>query len=182
MSQGEVDLQNTLDKIQKVFFIFPPLPFLLLISPAMNSWVRTCISEGSLGAKLGDGLHSPGPGMAGVNQWAVREHSVFYFYLFFLLNGVSACLWSGAWMGEFLGVVPPCWSGSCQGPVVGAELCWTGILGEQGQDRVFLLCLGWLAQQGPAWLGTMELGSAWVWLIHHQEFSAVTFVSVREQF
>lgn len=29
-----------------------------------------------------------------------------------------------------------------------------------GQDRVFLLCLGCLAQQGPAWLGTTELGSA----------------------
>lgn len=85
-------------------------------------------------------------------------------------------------MGEFLGVVPPCGSESCQGPAVGAELCWTGILGTQGQDRVFLLCLGGLAQQGPAWLGTTELGSAWVWLIHHQEFSVVTFVSGREQF
>lgn len=148
----------------------------------MNSWVKTCISEGSLGARLGDGLRSPGPGMAGANQWAVRERTVFYFNLFFLLLGVSACLWSGAWMGEVLGVVSPCGSESCQGPVVRAELCWTGILGEQGEDRVFLLWLGWLAQQGSAWLGTMELGSAWVWLIHRQEFSVVTFVSGREQF
>lgn len=71
---------------------------------------------------------------------------------------------------------------SSQGAVVGAEHYWTGILGEWSQDTVFLLWLGWLAQQGPARLGTTELGSAWVWLIHHQEFSAVTSVSGREQF
>lgn len=71
---------------------------------------------------------------------------------------------------------------SCQGAVVGAELYWIGILGEWSHDWVFLLWLGWLAQQGPAWLGTMELDSAWVWLIHHQEFSAVTSISGTEQF
>lgn len=73
-------------------------------------------------------------------------------------------------MGEFLGVVPPCDSESRQGPAVGAELCWAGILGEGGQDRVFLLWLGCFAPQGPAWLGTTEVGSARVWLIHYQEF------------
>lgn len=69
----------------------------------MNSWVKSYISEGSLGAKLGDGLLSPGPGMAGGNQWAVREHSgvyfyllfLLYFYLLFLLNGASAWLCLG---------------------------------------------------------------------------------------
>lgn len=93
----------------------------------MNSWVKTCISEGSPGAKLGDGLRSPGPGMAGVNQWAVREHTGFYFYLFFLLNGASAWLQVPAWESSLvlsLRVVQ-----SRQGPAVTAVLCQAGILG-----------------------------------------------------
>lgn len=70
-----MDLEKALvlDKIGKVFgcdfFFFPPPPLLFFISPAMNSWVKTCISEGNPGAKLEDALCSAGPEMwAGANQ------------------------------------------------------------------------------------------------------------------
>lgn len=55
-NQKEMDLQKGLvpDKIVKVVL------FSLSIPPTVNSWLKTCISEGNPGAKLKNMLHSKG--------------------------------------------------------------------------------------------------------------------------
>lgn len=57
-------------------------PVLFLVSPAMNSWLKTHISEGNPGAKLEASLRSPGRGAAGQRRTSARleERCVLYFY------------------------------------------------------------------------------------------------------
>lgn len=112
-----------------------------------------------------------------------RTSCVLFYFIFFFLKVLvpgSECLeWIANWCH------PP---HMVQSPIKvlqwGWSFCWAGILGEHGQGvppPVGVVGTEGQGQWGcvdPARLGTTELGTAWVWLVHHQESTVGTSIHV----